>query len=142
MLHKGEIQGSACFTHMIDMVPVKCGKTLFFDFLPTGAQNSISGSSFWPLLSTTQFLSSVQPAHSQVQPMASLSTPSPGVYSKRSWVVHLEYQGCPLSVNCRGTGLYFKEVKSWIRKLNSEKQGAKNQKVKFSHTSQGPYLSY
>ena len=110
--------------------------------MPPGAQNSISVPSFLPLLSTTQFISSVQPAHSQVQPMDSLSTPRPGVYSRRSRVVYLEYPGCTLSVNCWGTGLYFKEVKSWIRKLKFEPQGSKNQKIKFSHTSQGPYLSY
>ena len=85
---KGSYSGRASFTHMINIVPVKCGKKLFFIFLPPGGQNSISGSNFWPLLSTTQSLISVHPA-------VSLSTPRPGVYSKRLWVVHWEVKGCP-----------------------------------------------
>ena len=31
---KGRYSGRASFTHMINMVSVKCGKTLFFNFLP------------------------------------------------------------------------------------------------------------
>ena len=102
---------------MINMVPVKCGKNLFFDFLVPGAQNSISGSSFWPLWSTTQYLSSLHwvytPGTPSVQPMTSLSTPQGWVYSKRPWVV----LGSVQVVHCWETWLYLKEAKQWIWKL-------------------------
>jgi hypothetical protein len=43
---KGRYSGRASFSHMIDIVLVKCVKTFFLlHFLPPGVQNSISGSS-------------------------------------------------------------------------------------------------
>ena len=56
ILLKGKYSGRASFTHMINIVHVNCGKKLFFIFLPPGVQNSISGSNFCTLLSTTHDL--------------------------------------------------------------------------------------
>ena len=58
---KGSYSGRASFTHMINIVPVKCGKTLIFMFLTPGVQNSISGSNFCTLLSTTHDLCILHP---------------------------------------------------------------------------------
>jgi hypothetical protein len=135
ILLKGEIQWLGKF-HLYDKYcPCEVWENNFFHFFPPWFEefnfrikllHSFKYNP-WPLHFTQ--VDTLWPP--SVQPTVSLSTPQAWVYSKRLQVVH-----------CWGHGLYLKEYQSWIRKLNSEHQGAKNWKIFFSHTSHGQYLSY